>query len=61
VDAKILRMDDKVGRIRPGLLADLVAVQGNPTQDIAAINHVAMVLKGGVAVGGPGLRVPAGP
>ena len=60
VDAKILKMDDRVGRIRPGLLADLVAVQGDPTRDIAAISHVTMVLKGGVAVGGPGLRVPLG-
>jgi len=54
VDARILRMEDKIGRLRPGLLADLVAVQGDPTQDITAIRRVSLVLKGGVQVSGTG-------
>ncbi len=53
VDAKVLRLDAKVGRIRPGLLADLVAVQGDPTADIAAVRKVALVMKGGAVVKGP--------
>ena len=50
IDARILHVDDKVGRIRPGLLADLVAVRGDPTQNIAAVNQVTLVLKGGIEV-----------
>jgi imidazolonepropionase-like amidohydrolase len=36
------------GRIAPGLLADLVAVQGDPVADIAAIRQVVGVWKGGM-------------
>lgn len=60
VDARILRMDDKVGRIRPGLLADLVAVKGDPTQDITATSQVVLVLKGGVEVSKAGLALRTG-
>ena len=50
VDAKILRQSDQIGRIRPGLLADLIAVQGDPTVDISAVRRVVMVMKDGVVV-----------
>ena len=46
VDAKILHLDDR-GTIAPGRLADLVAVDGDPTQDIHALRHVRLVVKGG--------------
>jgi imidazolonepropionase-like amidohydrolase len=50
VNAKALRVDDEVGSIRAGLLADLVAVQGDPGTDIRAARHVTLVMKGGKRV-----------
>lgn len=47
VNAKAFRIDDKVGAIRVGLLADLVAVQGDPSVDIRAVRNVKLVMKGG--------------
>jgi imidazolonepropionase-like amidohydrolase len=46
-NAKILHLDDRLGQIRPGLLADLVAVEGNPSQRIGDLGNVRMVMKGG--------------
>lgn len=48
-DAKALHLDDR-GAIAPGLSADLVAVDGDPTQDIRALHHVRFVMKRGVVV-----------
>lgn len=47
VDARILGMDKLVGRVVPGLRADLVAVMGDPTKDIAAVEQVRFVMKNG--------------
>jgi imidazolonepropionase-like amidohydrolase len=48
VNARAMHMEDKVGAIRPGLLADLVVVSGDPGQNISAVRNVRFVMKDGV-------------
>ncbi|CAA9262878.1 MAG: Amidohydrolase [uncultured Cytophagales bacterium] len=48
VNADVFGLGAKLGRIRPGLLADLVAVAGDPTKDIKAMRQVKLVMKDGV-------------
>ncbi|HEX8532688.1 MAG TPA: amidohydrolase family protein [Allosphingosinicella sp.] len=49
-NARFFRLQEKLGAIRPGLLADLVAVEGDPTADISALRAVRLVVKGGEVV-----------
>lgn len=52
-NARIFGLDDEVGAIRLGLLADLIAVDGDPTRDVGAVRSVRLVIKGGAIVAGP--------
>src|SRR4030095_979069 len=47
IDARVLHMDDKVGRVKDGLFADLIAVEGDPTKDISVLRRVRFVMKNG--------------
>ena len=48
-NARILRLGDR-GELKPGLLADLVAVDGDPMRDVNAVRNVRFVMKGGQVV-----------
>jgi imidazolonepropionase-like amidohydrolase len=45
--ATLLGWEDKIGRIRAGYLADLVAVSANPLKDVKALENVQFVMKDG--------------
>ena len=46
--AKLLGWEDQIGDLKPGYLADIIAVKGNPLDDISATEQVTFVMKGGV-------------
>ena len=47
VSAQVLGKEKELGQLKAGMLADVIAVDGDPTADIAAINMVSLVMKGG--------------
>jgi imidazolonepropionase-like amidohydrolase len=46
--AKLLGWAGQIGQLKPGYFADVVAVPGDPTQDISVVTHVSFVMKDGV-------------
>jgi len=48
--AKLLGWEGQIGALKPGFLADVIAVPGNPIEDITAVEHVVFVMKNGVVI-----------
>ena len=48
--AKLLGWGEEIGQLKPGYLADVIAVPGNPLEDISTVERVSFVMKGGVVV-----------
>jgi imidazolonepropionase-like amidohydrolase len=48
-NARIFHLSDR-GEVRPGLLADLIAVDGNPTRDVSAVRNIRFVMKDGQVI-----------
>ena len=48
--AKMLNIDDRLGSLEPGKLADIIAVKGNPLKDIHVMSKVTFVMKDGEIV-----------
>jgi len=48
--AKLLGWEGQIGELKPGYYADIVAVPGNPLDDISVVEHVSFVMKSGVVV-----------
>ena len=48
--ADLLGWSDKIGAVEPGKWADLIAVDGDPLQDVTALEHVKFVMKGGEVI-----------
>jgi imidazolonepropionase-like amidohydrolase len=54
--SKLLGWSGEIGELKPGYRADVIAVSGNPAEDISAVTRVAFVMKAGVVY-----RLPSGP
>ncbi|KPZ58389.1 amidohydrolase family protein [Pseudoalteromonas sp. P1-25] len=46
--AKLLKIENKLGQLKPGFAADIIAVDGNPLENISVLEHIPFVMKAGV-------------
>lgn len=53
--ARVLRVDHRLGALRPGMVADVVALRSDPLKNISAVREVELVIKDGRAVAGRAL------
>ncbi len=51
--ARLLRWSDQIGQLKPGFFADIIAVPGDPLQDISGLTHPVFVMKNGQILRGP--------
>lgn len=54
--AKLLGWGGQIGELKPGYLADIIAVPGSPLDDISVVEHVSFVMKGGAVMRMPGAQ-----
>ena len=47
ISARVLRLEGRIGRVAPGLAADLAAFDGDPTRDVSALRRVKLVIQSG--------------
>ena len=60
VPARVMHMDDSLGSLRPGKLADAIIVHGNPLESISQLRKVGTTIKGGVMYDTRALYATAG-
>ena len=48
VNADVFKISNQVGRVKAGLLADIIAVEGDPSENISQLRKIKMVMKDGV-------------
>ena len=48
INADVFKINTKVGRIKPGLFADIIAVTGDPSVNIHDIRNIKLVMKDGI-------------
>ena len=53
VNARVLHLEGQVGQVRSGMVADLIAVAGDPLQSVSALRAVRFVMQGGRVILGP--------
>ena len=59
VAAELMGWEDRIGSVEPGMLADLVASEGDALEDVARFTDVSFVMKGGEVLKGPGAAPPS--